>query len=146
MKQYSSKWRGSSRAGKQRKWRVFAPSHTRKVLISSHLSKDLRKKHGRRAFPLRKGDEVKIMIGKFKGKSGKVTEVNTYKLKVFVDGMQGTKKDGSKYNVPIDPSNLMITTLALEDKMRVKALSKTATPVAVVAKAKVVAPAAGAKK
>lgn len=145
MKQFSSKWRGSSRAGKQRKWRVFAPSHARKALISSHLSTDLRKKHGRRSFPLRKGDEVKVMIGKFKGKSGKVSEVNTYKLKVFVDGMQGTKKDGSKYNVPIDPSNLMITTLALEDKMRVKALSKTAKPVAVVAKPKA-APAAGAKK
>ena len=128
--EFSKKWKGSSRPAKQRKWRFNAPSHSRRILLSAHLSKDLRKKHGRRAFPLRKGDDVKVMIGKFKGKSGKILEINTYKLKVFVDGMQNTKKDGSKYSVPMDPSNLMITTLALEDKKRVQAIAK----VAVVAK------------
>lgn len=124
--EFSKKWRASTRPGKQRKWRVYAPSHSRRFLLSAHLSKDLRKKYGRRAFPLRKGDEVKIMIGKFKGKSGKILEINSYKLKVFVDGIQNTKKDGTKYNVPIDPSNLMITTLELEDKKRVQAIAKAA--------------------
>jgi large subunit ribosomal protein L24 len=123
---FSQAWRSSSRPGKQRKWRVFAPIHARHALISAHLSKDLRTKHGRRSFPLRKGDEIKVMIGKFKGKSGKISEINNYKLKVFVDGMQNTKKDGTKYSVPLDPSNLMITSLILEDKKRVQAIAKVA--------------------
>ena len=43
--------------------------------MSVNLSKELRKKHGKRNAPVRKGDVVKIMRGKFKGKKGKIIEV-----------------------------------------------------------------------
>ena len=125
-KDFSAKWKSSTKPRKQRKWRFMAPLHLRGAMLSAHLSKDLRKKHGRRAFPLRKGDEVKVMIGSFKGKTGKILEVNTTKAKAYLENVQRTKKDGKKVFVPIDPSNLMITSLNLDDKKRIKALSKEA--------------------
>lgn len=124
---FSLSWNSSVKPRKQRKWRYFAPIHTRHRLLSSNLSKDLRAKYGRRSFPLRKGDDVKVVVGSFSGKSGKVLEIKNSKLKVHVEGMQRTKKDGTKFNVLLDPSNLMITSLNLEDKARVRSLSKEKT-------------------
>lgn len=122
--QFSTTWKSSVRVSKQRKLRYNAPTHVRHNLLSAHLSKDLRKKHQRRSFPLRKGDEVKIMVGKFKGKIGKVTALDYPRLRVNIEGIQLSKKDGTKVNVPLNPSNLMITSLNLDDKKRAKSLSK----------------------
>ena len=124
MKEFSNKWRASKRPSKQRKWRYNAPRHLRSAMLSAHLSKDLRKRYGRRGVPLRRGDEVKIVRGGFKKKTGKILELNADKAKVFIGGIQRTKKDGTKVNVPIDPSNLMITSLDLEDKKRMISISK----------------------
>ena len=92
--------------------------------MSSNLSKELRKKYGKRNFPLRKGDVVRIMKGKFKKKNGKVTVVYAKKMKVEIDGMQVKKQDGSKSNVRFNPSFLQITELNLEDKKRSGGLGK----------------------
>lgn len=116
-KEFSIQWKGSRQARKQRKFRFNAPIHAKRKLLSSNLSKELRKKIGRRSIPLRKGDTVKIMVGEFKKQRGKVAEVNNYNLKVYVEGIQRQKKDGTKVNVPLDPSNLQITEIA-EDKKR----------------------------
>lgn len=125
MKQkFSKKWIGSKKARKQRKYRYNAPLHTRHKLMSGNLNKELRKKYGRRNFPLRKGDEVRIMRGKFKGKKGKIGGVDLKKLRVSVEGLQRQKKDGTKINVYFDASNLQIQQLILEDKKRIKALEK----------------------
>lgn len=48
------------------------------------------------------------MNGKFKGKTGKVLEVYTKQGKVTVEGIQVTKRDGSKANVKMQLSNLQI--------------------------------------
>jgi ribosomal protein uL24 len=50
--------------------------------------------------------------------------VNLKRGKVFLENIQRTKKDGSKVNVPFYPSNLMITSLALEDKERIALLNR----------------------
>ena len=69
MKQkFSIHWKSSKQPRKQRKYAANAPLHLRKKFVSANLSKDLRKKQGKRNIPLRKGDIVKIMRGKFKGK------------------------------------------------------------------------------
>ena len=52
--------------------------------INVHLSKELRAKYKLRTFGLRKGDEVKVMRGKFKGKVGKVEKIVPKKAKVFI--------------------------------------------------------------
>ena len=114
----------SRKQKKQRKYRRIAPLHTKRKFIHSHLSKELRKKHDKRNFTVIKGDKVKIMRGQFKKKSGKVERVDTKNEKVYITGIEFTKKDGGKVLYPINPSNLLITELFLEDKKRVKALQR----------------------
>jgi large subunit ribosomal protein L24 len=123
-KKFSNKWKSSSRKNKQRKFRDNAPSHIKHKMISAHLSKALREKYGRRSFPVRKGDTVKVMKGKFYGKTGKILIVDMGRMKIYIDGMQATKRDGSKVNVPFEPSNVMITEFTLDDKERNAALER----------------------
>ena len=126
-KEFSTKWKSSKQPRKQRKYLANAPLHIRKKFVSINLSKDLRKKHGKRNISVRKGDVVKIMRGKFKGKQGKITEVKLKISKVAVEGIQVKKMDGSKVNVRLQPSNLQIVELNLEDKKRIKKLGTKTT-------------------
>ncbi len=119
MKQkFSKSWKASSQPRKQRKYRANAPLHLKKKFVSVNLSKELRKKHEKRNIPVRKGDTVKIMRGKFKGKQGKVTVVKLNISKVIIEGIQVKKQDGSKVNIKLQPSNLQIIELNLEDRKR----------------------------
>jgi len=123
-KSFSVAWKGSIQPRKQRKYRAEAPLHVKQKMLASHLSKELRQKYKRRAFGLRKGDTVKIMNGEFAGKSGKIAEVDLKSLRAYVEGVQIQKKEGSKVNVFIPASKLMITELNLDDKERNNALKK----------------------
>lgn len=125
MKQkFSTKWVGSKQPRKQRKYRANAPFHIRHTMMSSNLSKELRTKYGKRSIPVRKGDTVKIMIGEFKKKTGKVDSVDLKKSRIMIDGIFRTKKDGSKVGVYFDASNLQIKELNLEDVKRKKAIER----------------------
>jgi len=86
--------------------------------MSVNLSRELRKKYGKRNVVVRKGDSVKIMRGSYKGKSGKVLEVKTKMSGIYVEGIQIKKRDGSKANVKLRPSNLQIIELNMDDKKR----------------------------
>ncbi|MEK6919052.1 MAG: 50S ribosomal protein L24 [Nanoarchaeota archaeon] len=126
MKEYSASWNSSRSKRKQRKFRFNAPLHTRHKLMSSQVSKEIEKKESIKTIPVRKGDEVRIMIGKFRGQIGKVKSVDTKKLRVTIDKMQRQKKDGTKIDVYFHPSNLQIKTLVMDDKKRIK--NKKETP------------------
>lgn len=117
-KKFSTKWKASSQPRKQRKYRANAPLHLKKKLVSANLSKELRKKHGKRNIGIRKGDVVRIMRGKFKGKKGKITKVRLDISKVTIEGIQVKKQDGSKADIKLQPSNLQIIELNLEDRKR----------------------------
>ena len=93
-------------------------------MMSVNLSKELRKKYGKRNFPVVKGDDVRIMSGEFKGKTGKVMDVNLKKLKAMIEGIHRTKKDGTKISVKFDPSKLQIKELNFDDKKRNEALER----------------------
>lgn len=121
---FSSSWANSTQPRKQRKYRYNAPLHIKQKFVSVHLDKPLREKHNRRSAIVRKGDMVKIMRGQFRKKTGKVEQVSLKKNIIYINGIESTKKDGTKVRYPISPSNLMITELNLEDKMRQKALEK----------------------
>ena len=125
-RKFSKNWKASKQPRKQRKYLAKAPLSTRKKLISSNFSKELRSKYGKRNFPLRKGDTVKIMVGKLKGRTGKITEISLKKLKVVIEGIQIKKQDGSKANIKMQPSNLQIIELNLEDRKRKQALERKA--------------------
>jgi len=119
MKQkFSTKWKASKQPRKQRKFIARAPLHIKRKLLSVNLSKELRKKQGKRNVVARKGDIVKIMRGKFKKKQGKIIEVKTKLGKIYIEGIQAKKMDGSKTNVPIKASNLQIIELNVDDKKR----------------------------
>lgn len=123
-KKFSKNWKSSKQPRKQRKYLANAPLHIRKKFVSMNLSKELRKNHDRRNISVKKGDTVKIMKGKFKGKQGKVTEVKLKLSKISVEGIQVKKQDNSKVNVRLEPSNLQIIELNLEDKKRFKRKSR----------------------
>lgn len=128
MKQkFSKHWKGSKQTRKQRKYRANAPINIKRKMLSAHLDKELRKKYGKRSFPLRKGDLVKITFGKNKGKKGKITIVNVRKFRVAIEGIQISRKDGTKVNLWFEPSNLQIQELDLNDKKRLKALVRKAS-------------------
>lgn len=121
MKQeFSTKWRASKQPRKQRKYIHNLPLHLKQKMMSSNLDKVLRKKIGRRNIEIRKNDEVKVMRGSSKGKIGKVIEVNRTKMKVVIEGITGTKRDGTKTKIWFFPSNLRITKLDENDKKRLK--------------------------
>src|SRR3989344_6745275 len=107
-KEFSTSWISSKQPRKQRKYRANAPLHTKHKFLSAHLSKSLREKYGKRSFPLRKGDEVLVMRGSFKKKKAKISEVDLKRLRVALEKIQRTKKDGTKVNVWFSPRALRI--------------------------------------
>lgn len=121
---FSKSWKSSKQPRKQRKYRANAPLHIKGKFLAAHLSKELRKAYNRRGIRLRTGDKVKIMIGQFKKKEGKVERVDVKKERAYIAGIDILKRDGSKTQYPIHPSNLMITELNLEDKRRKEILER----------------------
>lgn len=119
MKQtWSPNWKSSVQPRKQRKHRHNAPLHARRRFLSAHLSPALREAFKRRSLPLRKGDEVTVMRGSSRGKKGQVDRVDLKRLRVTIDSIKVKKADGSEVHLPFQPSNLLITRLALDDPWR----------------------------
>jgi len=123
-KEFSRSWKSSKKPRKQRKYRFRAELHIKRKFVHAHLSKDLRKKHSKRSIGLRKGDKVKIMRGQFKKREGRIERIELKSSRVFVNGIEATKKDGTKKLLPLSPSSLMITELNLDDKLRQKSLER----------------------
>jgi len=121
---FSIKWGSSKQPRKQRKYRYNAPMHVRRSLMHVHLDRFLRKDYGKRALTARRGDEVMIMRGSFKGVKGKISRVDMKKLKVYVDSVKVKKVSGQDVEAPIDPSNVIITKLNFDDKKRRKFLER----------------------
>ncbi len=114
----------SSKARKQRKYLYEAPIQDRRRMLSSHLSKEMREKYSRRAFPVRLGDEVEVMRGEFRGKKGKISKLNLKTYKVYIEGIVRKKVEGTERMAAMHPSNLRITNLNLSDKRRVQAIER----------------------
>lgn len=114
----------SKKPRKQRKFVRTAPLHVRRKLMAAHLSAELKKEYKRRSAPVRKGDEVVIMRGKFKKRSGKIARADTKKYRVYIEGVMVKRTDGTERQASIHPSNLKITKLNLQDKKRVEALKR----------------------
>lgn len=116
-KEFSTAWKASSQTRKQRKYRFNSPLHIKHKFLSANLSKELRKKLGRRSLEVRKQDTIKIMRGEFKKKTGKVASVDLKRTRIVIEGIQRKKKDGTKVNVYFNPSNMQILEIK-EDKYR----------------------------
>lgn len=104
----------SSSRRTQRRNLYTAPSSVRRQIMSCRLNKELRNKHKVRSLPIRKNDVVKILKGKSKNKTGKVTTVYRRRWVIYVDKVTKDKQNGQPVNIPIKPSNCVIETLHLD--------------------------------
>jgi large subunit ribosomal protein L24 len=82
------------------------------------LSKDLKGKYHCKSIRVIEGDSVKVLRGEFKGIEGKVTRVSTEKRGIAIEGIKREKLKGGNVDIFIHPSNVIITSLNLEDKWR----------------------------
>ncbi len=117
-KKFSNKWISSRQPRKQRKYRYNATLHLRHKMMAAHLDKTLAKEYKRRSVPIKKGDEVKVMRGSYRKKEGKISRIDLKKLKVYIDSVKKKKVSGQEVEVPIDPSNVKILKLNLDDPKR----------------------------
>jgi large subunit ribosomal protein L24 len=92
--------------------------------VRAHLNGELRGKHGKRSFPVKVGDKVKVRKGDFKGTMGKVTSVDRKSGALEVEGAEREKADGSKVRARLSPSNVELIELDLSDKRRKEALKR----------------------
>ncbi len=123
-KKFSKSWVRSVQPRKQRKYRYHAPLHLRHKLLSAHLDKKLREELKRRSVGVRKGDEVVVMRGEFRKQRGVVSKVDMKKLKIYVENIKVKRVSGQEVQVPIEPSNIKIVKLNLDDKARKESLMK----------------------
>ena len=115
----------ASKRRTQRRLQLSAPSSIKRRLMSCHLNKTLRDTHKLRALPIKRGDEVKILKGKWKGKKGKVVQVYRRRSIIHVDKIQREKQNGQSVFFPIKPSYCVIEKL-LDNKERKKTIERRA--------------------
>ncbi|XP_055432560.1 60S ribosomal protein L26 isoform X5 [Bubalus kerabau] len=97
----------TSDRSKNRKRHFNAPSHIRRKIMSSPLSKELRQKYNVRSMPIRKDDEVQVVRGHYKGQQiGKVVQVYRKKYVIYIERVQREKANGTTVHVGIHPSKI----------------------------------------
>jgi large subunit ribosomal protein L24 len=109
---------GVTKPGKNRKKRFNAPSHIRRKYLSAPLSPSLKSEYGTRTMPVRTDDTVSVTKGDHKMSEGRVLRVDMKRGKIYIEGIQRTRMDGSNVQIPLRPENVMITKLNLDDNQR----------------------------
>ena len=86
------------------------------------LSRELRKRFGRRAVPVRKGDTVRVLSGSFVGREERVAVVDRRDYALTLDNVTAKAADEKMKPLPIRPAHLVITRLNLSDPWRRRSL------------------------
>ena len=108
---------------KMRNRLIYRASHVVKSKqVSSHLSKELKKKFSKNSIRIVEGDNVKIVRGEFKGVDGKVSKISIQKNSLVIEGVKKEKTKGEKFDVYIHSSNVIVTSLKADDKWRISKL------------------------
>jgi large subunit ribosomal protein L24 len=110
---------GSSKPVKVRK--SFAKQATREralKLARAMLSGDLKAKYTTNSIRVRPGDSVKLVRGEYAGVEGKIQKVFPSEGRVTVEGVTREKIAGGTTPLRIHTSNLVVTGINLEDKLR----------------------------
>ena len=115
----------SSKPNKQRKARYQSALHSKQKLLGAHLVENLRTQWSKRTLALRKGDEVKVMRGKYKGETGKISKIDLKRTKVYIENIKRKKVSGEEIHVPLSPSNLMIMNPVMDDLKRKRIVQRT---------------------
>lgn len=117
---FNKKWNSSVQPRKQIKFRLNAPNHIKRKMMGSPLDKILKGKYGIKTLEVKKGDEVKVLRGKFKSKKGKVSIVDIQNSRIQIDGVSRNKKGGEKIPTWFSPSKVKIVSIEENDKKRLK--------------------------
>ncbi|MGH9911809.1 MAG: 50S ribosomal protein L24 [Nitrososphaeraceae archaeon] len=94
------------------------PKHMTERMLRSPLSRALREKYGRRNVRVIAGDTIKVMRGEYSGIEGKVEKVNMERGSLAIEGIQREKVRGGNVKVEINSTNVVVTDLDLDDKLR----------------------------
>ena len=86
--------------------------------IAAHLGDNLRQQYRLRSYRVIKGDTVRVVRGEYNGIEGKVESVDTMTGGLAIEGIQREKVRGGNVKVRIHSSNVMITSMNLDDKYR----------------------------
>jgi len=103
------------------------PKHQIDKSIRSPLTETLRNEYHKRNARVIKGDTVKVLRGEYKNVEGKVEKVKTRNSSLLIEGIQREASKGGKVKVQIHSSNVMITSLNLQDKERGNIIRKINT-------------------
>ena len=103
---------------KQRSRQRRAPLHEKQRQVRAHLSESLREEYGKRSVRVNEGDTVEVTRGDFAGETGEVVDVDLKEATVSVEDVTVEAADGEEVPRRVDPSNLRVTDLDLEDNRR----------------------------
>ncbi|MFH1106734.1 MAG: 50S ribosomal protein L24 [Candidatus Micrarchaeota archaeon] len=99
----------SSLPRKKRKAAYDAALHDRRKKMHMHVSKELRKTLKKRAALAKKGDKVRVVRGDFRKREAKITAVDLYAGRIFLEGVIAKRQGGKEMPAPIEPSNCILT-------------------------------------
>jgi large subunit ribosomal protein L24 len=97
---------------------IHASKHQLDKMLGAMLADELREQYKKKTVRVVKGDSVMVVRGEYRGRGGKVDEVDTERGTLHIEGMQREKIRGGQVKVPIHASNVKITALNLQDKHR----------------------------
>jgi len=87
-------------------------------LARAALSSDLKSKYGTNSVRLRTGDSVKLVRGEYAGVEGKIQKVYPKEGRITVEGVTREKIAGGTTPLRIHASNVVVTSVNLDDKFR----------------------------
>ncbi|KAJ3400206.1 60S ribosomal protein L26A [Chytriomyces hyalinus] len=102
-----------------------SPPPAGRKIMSASLSKELREKYKVRSLPIRTDDEVTVVRGSNKGKTGKVVAVYRKKWVIHIEKLTKEKSNNQSVQLGVDPSKVQISTIKL-DKDRLALLKRKA--------------------
>ena len=111
----------ASQPRKVRKHYFNATKEEKHVALSAPLSKELQTQHGIK--PIRRDDEVEVVRGVFKTRTGRVTAVKLRSMRINVESVTKPKVNNETVFIPIHPSNVRITKIKM-DKYRKNLIEK----------------------
>lgn len=112
----------SSSPRRQRRALYNASSFERRLRMTVPLSRDLRKRFGRRSVPVRKGDTVRVLSGSFVGREERVAKVNRRDYSVTLDNVTLKTAEEKLKPLALRTSHLVLTRLNLADAWRRRTL------------------------
>ena len=109
----------TSRLPRQQRKAIYnADLFERRRRMAVPLSRELRRRYGRRQLPVRKGDTVRVLSGSYAGREERVAKVDRQAYSVTLDNVTGKTADVKLKPLPIRTSHLILTKLNLSDSWR----------------------------